>query len=172
MNPRYALNIVTGAPGAGKSTSLAAFLELESDFVAFDIDWLIDSASDLAGQDIHFARSKWPSYRSLWLDVLQAIFRNHRCPVLFALWAPTDLGGLVPPWCAEVRWLLLDCPDAILRKRLEGRDGWIDSRIHEALADATDLRGEITENVIDTESSTPSATARAIGKWLSESGCS
>ena len=172
MAQRYALHIVTGAHGSGKSTSLAAFLNLESDFIAFDIDWLIVGASDLAGQDLHSARSKWQSYNSLWLDILHAIFRNHRCPVLFSPLAPTDLVGLVPPWCSDIRWLLLDCPNAILRERLEGRDGWTDSGIQEALADASQLRSEITDHVVDTNSSTPSATARVISKWLSESGCS
>ena len=167
---RYALHIVTGAPGAGKSTSLAAFLNLESEFIAFDIDWLIEGASDLAGQDLHSARLKWQSYNSLWLDMLHAIFRNHRCPVLFAPLTPTDLRGIAPHWCSEIRWLLLDCPDAILRRRLEGRDGWTESGVQEALADASKLRSEITEHVVDTNSSTPSTTARVISKWLSKSG--
>lgn len=163
----YPLHIVTGAPGGGKSTSLAAFLDLKSDFIAFDIDWLIESASELTGQDIHFAESTWPSYRRLWLDTLHAISKNHRSHVLFTTWAPTDLGGIVPPWCSEIRWLLLDCSDAIRRKRLEGRDGWTASRIQEALADASQLRSEITDYVVDTGSSTPGTTARAIGNWLS-----
>ena len=169
MNPQCPLHIVTGAPGAGKSTSLAAFLHIESDFIAFDIDWLIQSASDLAGQDIHVARSKWQAYNALWLDFLLAVLRNRRSPVLFAPFTPADLRNLVPPWASEVRWLLLDCPDAIRRKRLEERGRWwTESRIQGALADALYLRSEITEDVIDTNSISPAGTAMGISKWLSK----
>ena len=108
-------------------------------------------------------------YRRLWLDTLHALIENHRSPVLFAPWAPTDLGGLVPPWRSEIRWLLLDCPEAVLRERLGAREGWTEARIQEAIVDASQLRDEIAEHVIDTASSTPTTTARAITNWLSES---
>jgi broad-specificity NMP kinase len=59
---KYVLHIVTGAPGAGKSTTLAAFLRLKSEYVAFDIDWLAQPASRLAGKDILFDPSTWKPY--------------------------------------------------------------------------------------------------------------
>ena len=169
MGPQRPLHIVTGAPGAGKSTALAAFLRLEVDFVAFDIDWLIQSASDLAGQDIHFARSKWKAYNSLWIDFLLAVCKNRRSPVLFAPFTPADLDNLVSPWSSGVRWLLLDCPDAILRKRLEVRGAcWTESRVRDALSDASYLRSQFLGDVIDTNSNSPTKTATHISNWLSK----
>jgi len=52
----------------------------ESQFVAVDID--IQNASRLAGEDLHFAQSKWESYNALWFDVLHSICKNHLSPVL------------------------------------------------------------------------------------------
>jgi|GEM_PF-6727558 len=74
--------IVTGAPGAGKSTTLTHFLRRQSSFIAFDMDWLVEAASSLAGTDIRFAPSTWKSYTELWFEVVHAIHRNEQTPVL------------------------------------------------------------------------------------------
>ena len=39
--------LVTGAPGSGKTTALERFLRLNSEYIAFDIDWLTGRVSIL-----------------------------------------------------------------------------------------------------------------------------
>jgi len=167
---KHILHLVTGAPGAGKTTAVEAFLRLRSDFIALDIDWLIDSASALAGRDIHTDASTWKPYGALWFDVLGAVFRNGRTPVFFA---PTDRTDIekhgLPVWCSGVEWLLLDCDDDTRRGRLRQRPGWTDAAIEEALADAAVLRAD-TPRRVDTGTMTPEGVAREILRWLVEQG--
>lgn len=91
MMTHYAVQIVTGAPGAGKSTALAAFLQLNSAYIAFDIDWLLEPASRLAGKDIRVEPASWLPYNALWLEMMRAIRENSRVPVLFAPLDERDL---------------------------------------------------------------------------------
>jgi broad-specificity NMP kinase len=162
MGTQFSLRVVAGAPGSGKSTVVEACLN-SADIVALDVDSLIASASVLANRDIHFAPETWPAYNQLWLDVMHSILRNGVTAVLFAPLAPPDLAPL-PAWCCEVRWLLLDCPDDVLRERLSQRQ-WSKRRIREAIEDAVNLRDTPTEYCIDTSRQTSVEVAEAITKW-------
>lgn len=84
---KYPMYIVTGAPGAGKTTTLNAFLDLKTKYVAFDIDWFTEAASNLAGKDIHSDPSTWKPYGVLWFEVLHAIYKNGKTPE--PTWDPT-----------------------------------------------------------------------------------
>jgi hypothetical protein len=90
--------LMTGAPGSGKSGALAAFLQLNSEFLTFDIDWLAVTASGLAGHDVIFDESTSLPYRLLWFDILRCVCRNHRKPIPFSPLDPrktADIGYLV-----------------------------------------------------------------------------
>lgn len=156
---QHCLHIVTGAPGAGKSTTIDAFVRLRTDFIAFDIDWLAALVSRLVGEDIRFAPSLWEPYNELWFAVLASVDRNGKTPVLFAPIDARDLqrSGL-PEWCSRVEWILLDCDDATRGKRLKQRPGWSDAMIVEAMADAKFLRQTVPEQ-IDTGALSPDAVA-------------
>ena len=52
-----AVYIVTGAPGAGKTTALGALLRLRTDYIIVDGDWLLGAASDLAKASVLSDRS-------------------------------------------------------------------------------------------------------------------
>jgi hypothetical protein len=159
------ISIVTGAPGAGKTSALEAFLALRAPVVAWDIDWLLAAGSALARADIRTAAETWPAYNSLWLEVLHGVVRNGATPVLFAPLDPRDLPrAVLPPWCGGVRWLLLDCPDEVRIARLTARGDPPDVR-KEALADAAFLRSAIVER-IDTGTCRPNEVADAILAWL------
>ena len=78
------LRIITGAPGSGKSTAMERFLRRGSGYVAFDMDWLLVSASALAQRDVQNDPDTWPAYNALWLEIIHAVYRNGVTPVLFA----------------------------------------------------------------------------------------
>jgi hypothetical protein len=159
------LHMVTGAPGAGKSTTLDAFLALRTGHVAFDVDWLAAPASELAGRSVYFDRSTWPAYSHIWFEVLRAVGRNCRVPVLFAPFTADDVTAYGrPEWCDGIEWMLLDCADDVRAARLADRS-WAPQRIAEALADAAALR-TTTETRVDTGRHRPEEVARCLSRWL------
>lgn len=161
------LYIVTGAPGAGKSTAVAAFLRLTTDYIAFDIDWLAAPASALAGKSIYTDPTTWTPYNTLWFDVLHTIYRNGKTPVLFAPLTPDDiLTTGQPAWCQSITWLLLDCDDQTRRTRLAHRPGWTETMIADALADA-DLLRQMIPHQIDTGRLSLGEVAAQVVAWLS-----
>ncbi len=163
---KYVLHLVTGAPGAGKSTTVETLLRLKSPFVFFDIDWLAAPASALYGQDIRFAPESWEPYGELWFSLLHAIFRNNQIPVLFTPADPSDYAKKVlPDWCEGLEWLLLDCADNVRLERLQRR-GWQGKRLEEAFQDADVLRKMIARRV-DT-GMTPDEVAEQVLTWLKE----
>lgn len=158
--------IVTGAPGSGKTLASEELIKLCNDYIVFDIDWLAESASKLVGKSIYFNSETWPNYFEIWSDVLRAIYRNNKTPVLFAPHDKEDVASYgLPEWCSEVEWMLLDCDDKTRIKRLRAGRDWTDERIQEALNDATKLKASI-ENRIDTSSHAPEEVARKIKSWL------
>jgi hypothetical protein len=160
------LYIVTGALGAGKSVTLDAFLALHTPHIAFDIDWLAAAASALAHRSILHDPTTWRPYRAVWFEVLHAIIRNSRVPVLFAAIDPHDVAELGPlAWCDRINWFLLDCDDRVRRERLRQRPGWTAPMMDEALADAAALRAGIS-TVVDTGHHPPRHVAERIAAWL------
>lgn len=162
------IHVVTGAPGSGKTTALAALLRRATPHVAFDIDWLAIPASQLARSDIFFDRATWPAYTALWFEILHSVHKNGKLAIFFA---PIDLHDLAaygqPAWCERVEWLLLDCDDSTRQDRLGCRSGWTAAMIAEAIIDAHVLRGQVTER-IDTGRHTPAEVAAAIVLWVEQ----
>jgi hypothetical protein len=159
------LPIVTGAPGAGKSAAVEAFLKLRTEHLAFDIDWLAAPASELAGSAIYFDASTWPAYNRIWFEVLHAVCRNGQRPVLFAPLDEDDvrMSGLFDG-CDGISWLLLDCADHVRTQRLAARS-WGKERITAAITDADRLRRICTDQV-DTGRHQPAEVAHRIREWL------
>jgi hypothetical protein len=158
--------LVTGAPGSGNSATLAAFLELESDYLAFDIDWLVLTASHLAGRNVIFDKSTSLPYRFLWFDVLRCVCRNRRRPILFSPFDRRDTGDLGDlGWHPVIHWLLLDCADDDRRERLRRRDDWTQRMIDEAIEDAAYLR-QTVPNRIHTGAHPVEEVARTILDWV------
>ena len=159
------LHLVTGAPGAGKSTTVEALLTLKSALVFFDIDWLAAPASALYGRDIRFAPESWEPYGELWFSVLHAAFQNGQTPVLFTPADPSDYKEkTLPEWCGGLEWLLLDCADSVRLERLQLR-GWSGERLREAFQDAAVLRKLVLRRV-DTGNLSPDKVAEQVLRWL------
>ena len=134
--------------------------------MAFDVDWLAVTASELPGKDIFSDPSSWKPYAHLWFEVLHAACKNGSSPVFFTPNDPQDFERFgLPDWCDDVRWLWLDCPDRIQKERLSSREGWTAAMIEKALDDASHLRRMIPRQ-LDTSRLHPAAVAREILLWL------
>lgn len=154
--------MVTGAPGAGKSTVVPELLRLRgssSKLVVMDMDELLDAKGRLLGIDIadSSAAANWPAYNALWLRITELV-RRSGTPVLL-------LTPAVPRELPEGRWLHLDCPDPVRRKRLAAR-GWSEEQITAALADAAELRKLVPRSV--SGDGTPEQSAAKILAWVNE----
>lgn len=163
MPEQFTLNLVTGAPGAGKSLSARLCAASQSNYLAFDMDCLIDSASALAQKDIHVSPETWPPYNAVWMDVIKAVLTNGVEAVLFTPLAPADL-STVPAWCSRIRWLLLDCADQVTIQRLKDRQ-WEEDRIRDALLDAEELRTSGIDTIIRTDELDQHEVADSITSW-------
>ena len=152
--------MVTGAPGAGKSTVIPELLRLRSgQLVVMDMDELLDHEGRVLGIVIAdtAAAANWPAYSALWLRITELV-RRSGSPVLL-------LSPLVPEQLPEGRWLHLDCPDAVRRKRLAERD-WSEAKIGRALEDAAEMRKLVPRSVPG--DGTPEESARLILAWVNE----
>ena len=153
---------VTGAPGAGKSAVAQTLLDLDTDALVFDADWLLESTSRLVGRPMAEADDLWPEYDRLWVAVLDMVVQNRRKVVLFTPMEPRSLPAV--PWPGRVGWCLLDCDDEARTSRLKSR-GWSNSAISEALADAQTLRDQVGF-VIDTSHTNPQLAAARVADWV------
>jgi broad-specificity NMP kinase len=154
--------VVTGAPGAGKSAVARALLELGTDALVFDADWLLESTSMLVGRPMAEADDLWPAYDRLWAAILDMVAQNRRSVVLLTPLEPRSLPPV--PWPDRVAWCLLDCDDETRVSRLKSR-GWSPSEIAEALADARVLRDQVGF-VVDTSRTTPREAAARVADWV------
>lgn len=159
--------IVTGAPGSGKTTALDELLHLEhNDFVATDLDWLTKAASELAGNDVVTHRPSWRPFRQVWFELLQAILKNGKKPVLFANINQRDVAELTLPENIGIRWALLDCNDRERRKRVASRRHATESGIQDNLDDAYSLRSASYDVIIDTAKINSTKVALQLRQWI------
>jgi len=152
--------VVTGAPGAGKSTAIPELLRLRSEpLVVMDMDELLDDEGRVLGITIAdtSAAANWPAYNALWRRITELV-RRSGTPMLL-------LTPLVPQELPEGRWLHLDCPDDVRRQRLAAR-GWSEQQIAAALDDAAEMRKLVPRSVPG--DGTPEESARLILAWVNE----
>lgn len=150
--------MVTGAPGSGKSTVVPELVRLNpGNLVVMDMDELLDDQGRLLGISIASptAAPIWPAYNAVWLRITELIRRSGIPVLLLTPGLPSEL--------PEGRWLHLDCPDAVRRKRLAAR-GWLQDQIDDALADAAELRKYVPRSVRGDVS--PERVARSILDWI------
>lgn len=161
------LYIVTGAPGAGKSTALNEFLKLNTNYLGFDVDWLLASATVLANKSVVADASTWKPFRQIWISVLGAVLNNNKVPVLFAAVNNKDITELDIPEGVTIHWLLLDCSEEVRRTRLDSRSSMSADDVSGALDDALALRTEIM-NTIMTDCISAEEIAQQIEAWMTK----
>jgi chloramphenicol 3-O-phosphotransferase len=154
--------IVTGAPGAGKSSVAQALLDLGIDALVFDADQLLEPTSDLVGRPMTEAADLWPTYDRLWVAILSMVVQNRHAAVLLTPMEPRSLPAV--PWPERVGWCLLDCDDETRTARLNAR-GWSPDLIADALADARTLRDQV-RFVVDTSHTDPREAAARVADWV------
>ncbi|ADB35821.1 conserved hypothetical protein [Kribbella flavida DSM 17836] len=152
--------MVTGAPGAGKSTVVPELLRLSAGgLVVMDMDELLDDEGSLLGITIadQSGAPHWPAYNLVWRRITELV-RRSGIPVLL-------LSPLSPSQLPEGRWLHLDCPDAVRRERLAAR-GWDAAAIDAAIHDAAETRKLVPRSVPG--DGTPEEAAEQILAWVQE----
>jgi hypothetical protein len=151
--------VVTGASCSGKTAALAPLARrLSGRCVTLDADLLMDSAAALSGSQ----PVNWPAFRGAWLAIAHGVAQSGMPTVLLAPFIPAHLRDLpARRWIAEIRFILLDCPDELRRARISARPPWRDRDIEEQVEFGRWLRRNIPDR-IDTSSGTPDDTAAAI----------
>jgi len=159
------LFVVTGASGSGKTAVFVPLARrLQGQCVAFDVDWLLDPAGELSGDQ----PIRWPAFRDAWLAVAHGVAQSGMPTVLLGPLIPQHPDGLPGRrWTPNVRFLLLDCPDNLRRERIQARPSWRSRDIEEQAEFGRWLRHNIADRV-DTSSGTPEDTAAAIASWVAE----
>lgn len=156
LAPLYA---VSGAPGAGKTSTQAALLASGRGLVVMDIDELLEDSA-LLGVPIAVPEAApiWPAYGRMWRRIIDMTRRSGH-PVLFlSPNIPTELPD-------ATAYLLLDCDDAVRAGRLRAR-GWDPTQVDAALEDARAYR-PLFDTVIRTDDTDPVGVASRILAWSS-----
>jgi hypothetical protein len=157
------LFVVTGASGSGKTTVFAPLARKLADrCVTFDIDWLIDSATELNGGQPF----RWPALRNMWLAIAHGVAQSGVPTLLLGPLIPQHLEDLSGRrWIGEIHFVVLDCPDDLRRQRIEARPPWRSRDIDEQIEFGRWLRSNIADQ-IDSAHGTPDDTAAAIATWV------
>jgi hypothetical protein len=154
-----ALSVLTGAPGSGKTASLAAVRDRLAGIVVVDMEAFLDAGSALAGADLRYAADHWPAYTELCLQLVGTVVDSGVECLLLTPLEPREL----PAWpVGKVTWAVLDCPDAVRRQRLIQR-GMPEDQIEDAVHDAAVLRRLGLPVILST--GTVAETAARIATW-------
>ena len=157
------LFVITGASGSGKTAVLAPLTRLlRGHAVTFDVDWLLDAATAMAGSQ----PIAWPAFREAWLAVAHGVAQSGTPTVLLGPLIPQHLEGLTTRrWVGTIHYLALDCPDETRRARIEARPIWRSRDIDGQVEFGRRLRSNIPVR-LDTSRGTPAETAQLVASWV------
>jgi hypothetical protein len=157
------LFVVTGASGSGKTTIFPELLSRMSGWCAvFDADWLIDPL----GRAAKDGQIDWAAFTDTWLHVAHGVAQNGLPTLLLAPFIPEHLDNLPGrAWIGEIHSLVLDCPDAERRRRMEARPRWRARDIDAQTEFGRWLRKNLSP-VIDTTRQSPSEVAETVAAWV------
>jgi predicted kinase len=160
------LFVVTGASGSGKTTIFGPLARLLAGrCIVFDVDWLLDASSTLAG-GAALTEIPWAGFDQAWLAVAHGVAQSGLPTVLLGTITPDRVQSNVGrKWVGDVHALLLDCPDEIRRHRIESRPSWRLRDVTDQISFGRWLRETIT-NQVDTSRGTPEAAAGAVVDWI------
>lgn len=149
---------VVGAPGSGKTAVAPHLRRLLDEWVVFDWDALLESATALAGVEVRSSPDLWARYDDLVLAAVAAVGQSGvRCVVL-GVRTPQELAH----WPVD-RWILLDCDDEERGRRLVEAGRPHDRE--EAVADAARDRAQGLQ-AIDTSALPPREVAEELASLI------
>lgn len=113
------LFVVTGASGAGKTSIFGALAgRLSRRCLVFDVDWLLDASTVLAGAS-SIGDLPWDGFAQAWLAVAHGAAQSGLPTLLLGPLVPQQLDANVGrKWVGPIHSILLDCPDEVRRDRM------------------------------------------------------
>ena len=142
MQPLF---IVTGASGAGKTTTGLALVPQLSECVVLESDILWDTAFDTP-------EDNYRRYREIWLRMAKNIGQSGRPVVLVGTAQPEQFEGLSERrYFTTIHYLALVCDDSILVERLHKRPAWRGANSVEFIQKMVDFNTWLRENAARSE---------------------
>ena len=161
------LFVVTGASGSGKTAILPRLLgQLAGECAIFDVDWLIDPL----GRSASPGPLDWVAFRDAWLHMAHGVAQNGLPTLLLGPLIPEHLEALPGrAWIGDIHYLVLDCPDAERRRRIEARPRWRRRDIDEQIDFGRWLRANLAP-VVNTSATSPLRVAQTVAAWVRRCG--
>lgn len=158
--------MLTGAPGAGKTTVLPGLRAALPGVVVLELDEFLDPGGRLAGLDLQQeqAADRWPAYNDLCLTFVCTVLAAGHDVLLLSPLTPDEVRrSTAAPALGDIRWAVLDCPDTHRLSRLHTRPAGGDTA--GALADAEELRA-LGLPLIRNDDTTIDATIELTAHWV------
>jgi AAA domain len=153
---RRPLFVVTGASGAGKTTVHPCLVDALPECAVFDVDYLLDS----------LGKDDWRRFRDAWLSVAHGVAQAGRATVLCAPFIPEHLADLpARRWIGDLHFAVLDCPDDVLRRRIDARPRWRERNIQAHVEFGRWLRANINY-LVPTVGREPCEVAEDLAGWV------
>jgi hypothetical protein len=160
------LFVVTGASASGKTTIFGPLARLLAGrCIVFDVDWLLDASSVLAG-GATVTEIPWAGFDQAWLAVAHGVAQSGLPTLLLGTVTPDRVeSNIGRKWVGTVHSLVLDCPDEVRRQRIDARPEWRLRDTTEQISFGRWLRETIPDRV-DTSRCSPEEAARAVADWV------
>jgi hypothetical protein len=163
--PRPPVLFVFGAFGSGKSTIAPLVATELHECLVVEVDWLLEPLSRIAGRRLTEDSASWPPLRDFWLVLASIAARGGRPSLFFGPEEPATVENLPSrSLLGDSHWLLLDCNDAEIERRLEKREGWLREWTLDGLKDAARYR-QMGFPAVHSDDAAPETVARCVVDW-------
>ena len=166
---RLPLFVLTGASGAGKTTTCLALADKAQDFVVMESDILWRDEFNQPATDHR-------NYRETWLRVCKNISQAGKPVVLCGAGVPAQFEQCVERrYFSNIHYLALTCEDEILATRLRNRPAWRGSSKDEYIQEHTAFNRWLINNaqstqppmtLLDTSEITVSESVEGVERWI------
>ena len=168
---RLPLFVLTGASGAGKTTTCLALAAKSKDFVVMESDILWRDEFNQPATD-------YRNYRETWLRVCKNISQAGRPVILCGAGVPAQFEQCVERrYFSDIHYLALVCEDELLARRLRGRPSWRGSSGDEYIQEHVGFNRWLKDNarrtqppisLLDTSGITVDESVEGVEHWISK----
>jgi adenylate kinase family enzyme len=166
---RLPLFILTGASGAGKTTTCLALAAQAKEFVLMESDILWRDEFNQPAND-------YRDYRETWLRVCKNISQAGKPVILCGAGVPAQFEQCIERrYFSHVHYLALICEDEMLASRLRNRPAWRGSSVDEYIEEHLRFNRWLRENaqsteppmsLLDTSWMTVDESREAVEQWI------